>query len=182
MKFEGTVHEGTVYNVSNRQNDRPLGTKLAIVIFADNTLQTPLQSATFEVTCTTNSLLFNVFGSSQIVTIDNEPAQEAAALTPDLTIGVELSSRFSSTIILKELHVRNSVATEPLLNGTVAGLTDSVIGGSSSGVDDQIEVSFRLPFPAGGESAIDTIVTGVGVSEDGELCTFAGFASFPIIV
>jgi hypothetical protein len=184
VTFEGTVREGSVYNVSSSKNDGPLGSKMHIVIFADSTLQTPLQSATFEVTCTdepTNSLLFNVFGSSQIVTIGNEHAQETVALTLDVTIGVELSSTGSSAIILQELYVRNSLATEPLLNGTVAGLTDIVVGGSS-GVDDQIEVSFRLPFPARGESSIDTIVTGVGVTEDGELCRFAGFKSFPIIL
>lgn len=184
--FEGTVHEGSVYNISNINNNRPLGSTLAIVIFADSTLQTPLQSATFEVACgssagdeSTNSLMFNVFGSSQIVASANDARETASAFTPDLTIDIELSNTGSSAFTLQELYVRNSLTTEPLLNGTVTDVTGHEFGGHS---EDRVQVSFELPFPASGVSSVDNIVTGVGVMENGESCRFASFASFPIIV
>jgi hypothetical protein len=171
--FEGTVHEGSVYNISNSNDSIPMGSKLEIVIFTDSTLQTPLQSATFEVTCGSSAdetLMFSVFGSSQIVTIANDAQETISADTPDLTIDIELSNTGTSAITVQELYVRNSLG--------ITGVTGRHVLGPSN----KVQVSFELPFPASGESSVDNIVTGVGVMENGESCRFASFESFPILV
>lgn len=179
--FQGTVREGDVYNIIS-SNGEALGSNLVIDIFADGTQQTPLQSVTFEVTCSSaaepnnNTPLLNVFGASQIVNFANDVQGTVSAFAevqvPDMTFNIELSS--TKKITLQELSVRTNV--EPSSLEEFPAVAGSVISTA-----DPLQVSFQLPFNAG-VSSVDNIVRGVGVTEDGEQCMFTSFESFPVIV
>jgi hypothetical protein len=179
--FQGTVREGDVYNITT-SNGEALGSMLTIDIFADDSQQTPLQSVTFEVTCSsvdepTNATpLLNVFGASQIINFSNDVqgtvSAFAAVQVPDMTFNIELSS--TETVTLQELTVRTNV--EPSSLEKFPTVTGSVIS-----IADPLQVSFQLPFNSG-VSSVDNIVRGVGVTKDGEECLFTSFESFPVTV
>jgi hypothetical protein len=116
-----------------------------------------------------------VFGASQIVSFANQAQGPVSAFLAvemtEITNNIELAS--TGYFTLQELLVRTNLATYeefPEVDGTVVSAYDP------------LQVSFQFQLPSDGRvSSVDNIVTGMGVTMDGETCMFTSFESFPIL-
>ena len=175
--FAGTVLEGDVYDIASSSGGE-LVNNIAIDIFSDDTMQTPLQSVIFDASCSdgNDSPLLNVFGANQVVKYVNAAQGTVSALVatelPDMTFDIELSiaNADDGTITMNELDVRSNV---------LPTLVSFPVSGAKITSQSPLELKFQAPFNPSLPEA-EVIVHGEGVSQDGTACEFADYATFPI--